>query len=67
MKRLRRWFKSIIFECVHELKKEQVKVISYRKPESDDVYGVGTVWEDVKGKKGYLAKKVTVTWKEIKR
>lgn len=64
MRRIRRWFKSIIAECVHELKQEQVKVIAYRKPEADDVYAVNSVWQDVKHNKLYYARKVTVKWEE---
>lgn len=64
---IRRWFKAIIFECVSELKQEQVKIIATRPPTPEDnLYSKGSVWQDAKNKKLYYAKKVTVKWKRSK-
>ena len=59
---MRNWIKSIIFECLKEIVKDQPMIIANRPPSPDDVYEKGTIWKfqnDV-----YTAKKVTVEWEK---
>lgn len=59
---MRKWIKSIIFECLNEIVKDQPLIIANRPPDENDWYARGTLWEfqnDI-----YIAKEVSVKWEK---
>lgn len=64
-KRIRSYLKGVIFECLQQVIKDTPKIVSNRAPNSDDVYGKGTIWEDYEKNERYFAEEVKVKWVKI--
>jgi hypothetical protein len=66
-RKIRNWFQSMIFECMSQVIKDEPLIISNRAPtEKDNIYGIGTRWNDTTKNKLYTVTEVEITWKEIK-
>ena len=59
---MRSWIKSIMFECLREIVKDQPMIIANRPPNSEDVYEKGTIWKFQKDI--YIASNVKVDWEK---
>jgi hypothetical protein len=62
---MRNWIKSIIFECLREVVKDQPMIISNRPPTSDDLYSIGTQWKH--GDLMYVAKSCNILWEPLNK
>ncbi len=62
MKRLRKWLKFLIMECLNEAIKERPMIIASRPPTKDDVYEVGSIW--MHEHDTYIATSCNMVWEK---
>ena len=62
-KKLRLWFKDIIYEVIRDFCKSVPLIISNRPPNIEDTYEKGTIWQDHRKEKVYVCEKLKAYWK----